>query len=400
MKARVSNKRNQEETEHVENIRRIVGQNSTPRQRKKKYFSIDAESIHFTKLVHDTHEAVQVIHHAYVYDFATVLLLVGNNAGAIMYGIFVNVSEELRTAYGDVLGDIYSRTLQWLYDDTTAAPEEKDLNAVFDCLIVNKAPLDDYCFRMDVALWKDVIRNFVFPISKLARIIPLVYSMWNGLKGGSDATTQLIWKCNYNVLSDENQSNAVARMLSLAGVHIHRLEQLRSANRDLSVYPTLKRYRDSASQRRSFKTSLNMIIDNILSRFQPQEQEEVSQAPVTVTPRGPQPITPPRATRSEANVERLSIPMVKTNQTPKRNFTKKLEQLEGKLMSGSGRLEVQSKLVIKRTKECTGFQVKRVGATAPNGKGSRNACAICGSPTHSYCLQCKRSLCDKASEKA
>jgi hypothetical protein len=115
VKARVSNKRHQEETEHLARIRRLLGGDRTPRQRKQKYFRVSAESPDFTELVDDTHEAVQVLHHAYVYGFESVLLLVGDNHGDVLYGIFVDVPAALESAYGKVLGDIYSVALKWLY---------------------------------------------------------------------------------------------------------------------------------------------------------------------------------------------------------------------------------------------------------------------------------------------
>ncbi|CAB9504104.1 unknown protein [Seminavis robusta] len=119
VKARVGKKRDQEETRHVASIRRLLGQDHTPRQRKVRYFTVDASAPEFAKVVADTHEAVQVLHHAYVYGFDCILLVVGDNSGDVMYGIFVDVPADLKQAYGVVLSDIYSSTLDWIYVPTT-----------------------------------------------------------------------------------------------------------------------------------------------------------------------------------------------------------------------------------------------------------------------------------------
>lgn len=112
VRARVSNKQGQEEQEHVNDIRRLLGQDWTPRQWRLNHFSVEANPDEFTKLVGDTHEAVHVLHHAYVYGFDTVLLLV-DNKGGILYGMFVHVTAAIRTAYGEVLKDLHT-LIPWL----------------------------------------------------------------------------------------------------------------------------------------------------------------------------------------------------------------------------------------------------------------------------------------------
>ena len=154
VKARIGNQRDQRETQHVADIRRLLGADQTPRQRKMKYFQVDADGPEFAKLVADSHEAVQILHHAYLYGFKKVLLLDSNNNAEVLYGLFVTISNELIDAYGNVLKDIFRNTLEWIHATTgdVSAPSEADLAIVLNAIEVNDAPLEKYCFQMDVAL--------------------------------------------------------------------------------------------------------------------------------------------------------------------------------------------------------------------------------------------------------
>ena len=224
IKGRVVSRTDQQALNQVATIRRLLGQDRTPRQRQRKYFGISVDNPLFPRFLDNTHKAVQVVHHAHTYNLDTILLLVGNNAGEVIYGLFVSVPESIRAAYGRVCDDIYFNTLQWAYESDVVLPSKSILEAILKAIVINNAPVDFSSFEMELALWKD-IKTMPKPIPRLDRIIPLVFALWNGLKGGSDATTNLIWMCQYDIPTKENQSNAVARILSLSAVHVHRMHQ-------------------------------------------------------------------------------------------------------------------------------------------------------------------------------
>lgn len=101
---------------------------------------------------------------------------------------------------------------------------------MLQCIEVNKAAVDEYSFQMEVALWRDIHRNMQFPLPRLKSIIPLVFSVWNNIKGGSDATTNLMWHCKASVPNhNSNQALVVGRMLLLSAVVIHRILQITTA---------------------------------------------------------------------------------------------------------------------------------------------------------------------------
>ena len=248
-----------------------------------------------------------------------------------------------------------------------------------------------YSFMMDIKLWQDVHGNFSFPVPRVKHIIPNVFSEWNDIKGGSDSTTQLVARCQYCVPNNENQSHAVARMLSLAAVDIHRLYQVSSAKANLNFYSCLKRFRDSASERTSFKKTQFMVVSYAAA---------TSSVPdVTPTPSPTQPSVQERSSRSQAGIEKISIPFVLTNKTPQRNVHAKYAEMEERLVSG--RLDRASQIVLERSNKCVGMPVKRTDKEGkPGGKGARGTCALCGADTHNFCLLCKQWLCNAATEKA
>jgi hypothetical protein len=62
---------------------------------RKKYWVVDAESDLFSFFVNDEKEAIQILHHAAVYDVRFVLLLMGNETADILGGLFVKFSRSL-----------------------------------------------------------------------------------------------------------------------------------------------------------------------------------------------------------------------------------------------------------------------------------------------------------------
>ena len=137
-----------------------------------------------------------------------------------------------------------------------------------------------------------------------------------------------------------------------------------------------------------------MIIDYIHKKMVPPEGT-VTEAAATITPRA---APPARLTRSEADTQRLAIPMLVTGKTPQQNVRKKMSEMQVKL--DQGRLDRMSKLFLERTRMCSGFHISRTGKDDLNGKGSRGTCDICAAQTHDYCLGCHRWLCASLSAKA
>jgi hypothetical protein len=138
---------------------------------------------------------VQILHHAYVYDFRFVLLLIGDSTSKIINGVWVKFDAEIKTNYGILLRSIYNVSLKWAYSPNVLLPEAKIKSLLPE---VDKE-LDFESFQGHLALWKFVSNKIAAPLPRLARILPLVFSTWNSLKGGSDTMTKLIWHAHSHV---------------------------------------------------------------------------------------------------------------------------------------------------------------------------------------------------------
>jgi len=147
------------------------------------------------------HELVQLLHHAYVYDFKRMLLLIGDNKANIIRGIWVHISTTIRTSYGHLLQFMFDMALKWAYDGSL--PAETNLHQELALI----KGLDFQCFLTHFSLWHQVTTKVPAPLPTLERIIPRVFSVWNAIKGGSDTTTKLLWqvKQGHLIPSDSSQ---------------------------------------------------------------------------------------------------------------------------------------------------------------------------------------------------
>ncbi len=137
----------------------------------------------------NTHEIIQLLHHAFTYDFEKILLLIGDRNANIIRGIWISFPEELKQSYGLLLQVVYDRSLAWAYHSAETLPEEvikEELESI--------KGIDYDSFMDHLKLWRCVNTNIPKPLPTLQRIIPRIYATWNCMKGGSDTTTKLLWQ--------------------------------------------------------------------------------------------------------------------------------------------------------------------------------------------------------------
>jgi hypothetical protein len=68
--------------------------------------------------VSDPAERFQVLHHAYVYDFETVVLAIGDNQGHLIRSTIIDFNDEIKTSFGEVLKKLKTIGLDWVYRET------------------------------------------------------------------------------------------------------------------------------------------------------------------------------------------------------------------------------------------------------------------------------------------
>lgn len=68
------------------------------------------------KNITSVEEHFQLLHHAFVYDFETVVIAISNNQGTLIRSVIVDFDDELKEAFGNVMKGIKEISLNWLYN--------------------------------------------------------------------------------------------------------------------------------------------------------------------------------------------------------------------------------------------------------------------------------------------
>jgi hypothetical protein len=195
-------------------------------------------------------ERWQVLHHAYVYDYATVVHAVGDCQGELIQSTMIDFDETTKTHYKKVLSDLAEMILPWAYASNRSPVEVP--NHIIE--VAKHVPTINGTdtLQSTVNLWKEMC-NLPLPLPPLNRILPSVHANWNQKKSGSDTTTMLMDGSLAPIPHVNPESVAVNRLVSMMFVLVHRLSQLYSAKRELEFYPSLGHYRNAATHRQTFR---------------------------------------------------------------------------------------------------------------------------------------------------
>ena len=151
----------------------------------------------------------------------------------------------------------------------------------------------------------------------LHRIIPLIHSLWNTGKSGSDVTTKLLESTRFLHPHVNLQSRAVYRLIGIAQVCVHRCLQALGTNPE--NHSTVEQIQNSASHKQSYPKTLREIQDYILRRIQTISSKIVIRHPPFVSPLRMQPPSRPRRS-SRLNHEVRDYGFPRTYETPERSL--------------------------------------------------------------------------------
>jgi hypothetical protein len=359
----------------------------------RKYWEVNASSELFKYFVDDSKEAIQILHHAVIYDVKYVLLLMGNNDAEVVGGIFVKFDDHLKKAWIEVLRDVHNLALRWAYKDEAeeAETERMDgpsfedrtfLDPVLSTIkIQNKkdGKLEFRAFQQWVELWYDVRFRKALPLPPIARVIPYSLAMWNSFKGGSDTLTKLIWNADYNPPTNHIQAHAVARLLLIACTVVHRLNHMATSNDNLDAYRSLRHYRNAANQRVSFFEFM-LLLSNMYGNT-PEEQLQVEdQVGESTSER--------MSTRASSTIGESRVGARQTGKTPKR---KRIERMDTLMNMNEEHMSGSEKEIVNCFRTCTGpilYLVNKKG-----NQGPKAPCGLCGKETSWFCFGCHQNFC-------
>jgi len=314
-----------------------------------------------------------------VYNLKLVLLLVGDNKGTIIRGVWVEFNDIIMEAYKVFLRRCYDMSLKWAYnlDDEE---EHATLQAMKSLLPVS---IDFESFEDYYHLWKQSTStsDSRLPLPPTKYIIPYHFAKWNKFKGGSDTLTKHFWNSNHYVPSGTPAAYAVSRLIRFLAAMLYRCEAIMTSKEDLNFYTSLLHWRHANNTR---LTSFNKFLRCVSSSY------------FTNTHEPTRPVTPPREPTIRAS--RSRVPQYEavwacdaTGKTPKRNVQKQYSEATN----------VDSN-VLERRDKCPGHIAFRVridenGKETTTGKGTMNKCSICDSNTRYYCTFCRHWYCGPTS---
>ena len=354
------------------------------------------------KEVANESERFQVLQHAFVYDFETVVLAISDDQSFLIRSTIIDFTTELKDHFGHVLEEIKNISLGWAYPPTSGnstnrrSPNSTNTILTIPDEILNIAegiPTINGAHTLQGAanIWSS-LTQLSKPFPSFHRLIPAVYAFWNTVKGGSDTTTKLMDDCIIRIPKKylNTETVAMARLISLLFVLIHRLNQLFSANNDTNFYTSLFKYRKDASRRSTFHVSL-LLCRDIFNKMLAQATANSNTANLRNQQQSPSSTTTRSSTNPARQVRRRNpmrqhingvIPeRVPFGATLPMKTPTKMSLLSKKNSTANIPKEIKEML-----QRCTGQPMK-------SNPIKRGKCALCGTNTPWYCVGCKRWLC-------
>ena len=362
-----------------------------------KFCHVAATSTQLGSYLQCAHEAIQCLHHAYCYDSEYVLFVVGNRKGKVESGIWIHFSEQLREAYGRVLTDLYVAGLRWAYEPEYPMPTDCQVEA--EIKANPKLKLDVHTWHQWVQIFKSIMNDIGYPLPPTERIIPLIFSSWNAGKSGSDTISKLLAKCHYNIPSQHAQAEAVARMIQTITVVCLRSCQIAGAKPDLS-YPSLKHFRNAASQRLTHSHFLRDLLEIIEEELNVRYSGSSGAATTVTTPSN----SVARNTRRRRRANESHSVSRSTGNTPKRRVLQIYQNLPQPVDLSTAFCSATLAACYARMRRCTGCPVYRYCTdydgspdfdehTKIKGPGARGTCVICATTTNWWCRGCHHWFC-------
>ena len=340
--------------------------------RRRKYEEINAAQVY--EFVDKRSERFQLLHHAYVYNFDRVALVVGDNAGKVLNATVIDYSSDtILSSYGKVIDKLKEEVLDWAYD---ISMDSSDIiipdRIVKLCTDMSQVNCREALYS-SVKLWKCMFDDTsVLPRPTLKRIIPRSHAKWNSGKHGSDSVTKVCDECPFCPPKwyTNFESKACGRCFTNLSAAVLRLCQIITAKKDIEKsYPTLTHYRDAASHRFTHKKILRLEYLYFKQEMNKIENPESVLRNHEENSRLGRPSQPQRVRFDNRAVEdKLDYAFARTFDTPARS--KKIIIDKGNATS----------MVQVRKDNCTGFPFEVVDQGL-NTKDPRRTCYICRAKT-------------------
>lgn len=141
---------------------------------------------HFSakRFIPSSHECIQILHHALVYELDLVLLLIGDKKRSIVRGIWVSFNEEIMASYEAFLARCYEESLKWAYENEEGHGNARESSHFHFINPFLPKGVDFESFLDFFHLWNQSSNSTTsrLPIPPNEKIIPYHFATWNKLK--------------------------------------------------------------------------------------------------------------------------------------------------------------------------------------------------------------------------
>jgi hypothetical protein len=180
----------------------------------------------------------------------------------------------------------------------------------------------------------------------------------------------------YDPPSKSAQAHCISRLFLVVCIVIHRLNHISTAKADLNFYKSLKHFRNAASKRQTFHSTMVKIARLFLCKATSDRSTPDSRSgPVIESATS-------RMTQSVASVQPVHLGDAARilGQTPKRKVQEKYSRLAEK---NSDSLTEVEKQILERRSTCLGFPLYGIPGT----------CNVCKKETAWFCVLCHHNFC-------
>ena len=179
-------------------------------------------------------ERFQILQHAFVYDFDTVVLAIANKGGTLMISTtIVDYSPQLKKSFEHVLNDLKDITLSWAYDGWNNNLPIEIPDRALQIAGTVKTINGGETLQGALHVWKTLCK-LPSPIPSFARLIPAICAYWNATKSGSDTTTKLLDDRAVYMPYVNCETVACTRLIMLMFVVCHQLSQIATFHLSIS----------------------------------------------------------------------------------------------------------------------------------------------------------------------
>ena len=376
-----------------------------------KYTSVSADTHEFIDTIRKKTERIQLLHQAVALGINQSILLIGDNKGRILKGIWVNFPSSIIDAYEKCMDDVYENSLSFLYRAKIQGKTiqetitEDEIIRVQTCLSHQEYIDNIHVFYQEVNKWLALhkkIKHDKQPLLPMSLCVHSLQGIWNRSKGGSDTATGAFRAAWFPLPRQAKtaQGYVCQRILYLMTYQVMKIFSLLMLNEN----ETIDSYRKRINRRNvSFSQFILMmrktiILPNILPDSGIPSQQMIvhntcnpdviitgNDAAVTT---GTDDTTDP--TSDNHTSSSTSTLVRRTTRNSRRTHIVKNIQTDAQPNRNTP-LRYGTTSVIKRLRSCH----LPIGLyTLPeNNKKIKGSCANCGRRTNYFCLGCRMYWC-------